>query len=113
MTLTKIVNGEPVEMSAEEEASIRAEWASSAGPQVPRQVTRKQARKTLALAGLLSQVQPAIDAVADPQTRMLAQIDWDDSATFERDNPTLLMLAETLGLSNSQVDALFIQAAQL
>jgi hypothetical protein len=36
MTLKKIVNGEEVEMSPEEEAEIRAEWAANAAPVVPR-----------------------------------------------------------------------------
>lgn len=95
------------------------QWVAGGGvPQpysieVPQQVTRKQARKALAMAGLLNLVQPAIDAIADPQARQLAQIDWDDSTTFERDNTTLLQLAQALSLSAEQVDQLFISAARL
>jgi hypothetical protein len=38
-------------------------------PAVPASVTRRQAKQALALAGLLDQVQPAIDAIEDPVTR--------------------------------------------
>jgi len=79
---------------------------------VPQSVTRAQARKALAIQGLFSSVQPAIDSIEDPLQRQLAQIDWDDSLTYERNNATLAMLAEGLGLSEQQLDELFILAAQ-
>lgn len=78
---------------------------------VPESVTRRQARQALLLAGLLDSVQPAIDAIPDPIERGLVQIDWDDSQEFERHRPTLLMLASALGLTEEQVDTLFIAAA--
>lgn len=82
-------------------------------PGIPQEVTRRQARQALLLAGLLSQVQPAIDAIADPTQRGLMQIEWEDSQTFQRSRPALISLATTLGLSGAQLDALFIKAATL
>ena len=84
-------------------------WPPSA-PQVPAKVTRRQVRQALLLAGLLDKVQPAIDAIPDPQQRQLAQIEWDDSQDFERHRPLLIQLGYALGLDDAGLDAIFIQA---
>jgi hypothetical protein len=80
---------------------------------VPAKVTRRQARQALLLAGLLGNVQPAIDAIEDTTLRQLAQIEWDDSQEFERHRPLLIQLAGALGLDGEALDGLFIQAAGL
>ena len=80
---------------------------------VPESVTRRQAKQALLLNGLLDSVQPAIDAIQDATQRALIQIEWDDSQVFERRRPALVALGSALGLSSAQLDALFIQAAQL
>ena len=80
---------------------------------VPASVTRRQAKQALLLNGLLANVQPAIDAIPDATQRAMIQIEWDDSQVFERDRPALIALGSALGLSAAQLDALFIQAAQL
>lgn len=93
-----------------------ADWVASyvppepEPPSVPQVVTRRQARRALALGGLLDLVQPAIDAIPDPTQRALAQIDWDDATDFRRDDATLLLLAAALGLTEGQLDDLFILA---
>ena len=80
---------------------------------VPPRVSRRQARRALAIAGLLDLVQPAIDAIADPLERQMAQIDWDDSQEFERTWPLLLSIGQTLGLTEQDKDELFIQAGAM
>ena len=80
---------------------------------VPQTVTRRQARQALLLAGLLDNVQPAIDSIEEPVQRSMAQIEWDDSQQFERKRPLLIALAAALGLGEEALDNLFIQAAQL
>ena len=65
------------------------------------------------MEGLLSSVQPAIDAIADPLQRQLAQIEWDDSQDFERDRPLLIQLGHAIGLTDAGIDALFIRAGGL
>lgn len=80
---------------------------------VPQKVTRRQAKQALLLAGLLDQVQPAIDAIADPNERAFAQIFWDDSLDFERQNLVLIQLGTALGLSSTELDDLFVKASQL
>lgn len=112
MTLHKIVNGERVEMSPTEEAQFEASRAPGPAP-IPAKVTRRQARQALLLAGKLSAVQPAIDAIADPTQRALVQIEWEDSLEFERNRPSLIALATAIGLDATGIDALFVQAAAL
>lgn len=85
----------------------------SAPPAVPCAVARRQARQALLLAGLLDQVQPAIDAIPDATQRAMVQIEWDDSLHFERSSPALLALAAALGITSSGLDDLFISAAAL
>lgn len=82
-------------------------------PAIPQSVTRRQAKQALLLAGILGNVQPAIDAIPDATQRALVQIEWDDSQTFERDRPALLSLAGALGLDDAALDALFVTAAGL
>ena len=83
------------------------------GQMVPQIVSRRQALKALVLAGLLDQVQPAIDAIQDPVQRQLAQIDWDTVQEFERGWPLLVQIGQGLGLGDADMDALFIQAGTL
>lgn len=80
---------------------------------VPQVVTRRQARQALLLAGRLQDVQPAIDAIADPVQRGMVQIEWDDSQEFQRTRPTLIALATAIGMTTQDLDNLFTQAAQL
>ena len=91
----------------------RWEVVTRGAPVVPATVTRRQARQALLLAGLLNQVPAAIAAIPDPVLRDMAQIEWDDSQTFERHRPLLIQLASALGLNSAALDNLFIQAAQL
>lgn len=80
---------------------------------VPASVTRRQARQALLLAGLLDSVQPAIEALADPVLRGMAQIEWDDSQAFERHRPLLVSLGHAIGLDDAGLDDLFTTAAGL
>lgn len=79
---------------------------------VPKVVTMRQARLALLAAGLLPQVEAAINALPDPP-RTAARIEWDYSNEVHRDKPFVQMLGTALGLTGEQLDALFIEAAQL
>lgn len=80
---------------------------------VPTEVTRRQARQAIYLAGLLPNIQSAIDAIPDATQRNMIQIEWDDSLNFERNRPSLIALATALGLSSQDLDNLFITAVSL
>jgi len=80
---------------------------------IPESVTRAQAKLALLHAGLLSSVQPAIDSIPDATARTAAQIDWDDRLTFERSNGSLVTMAAMMGMTDTQIDDLFIAAFKL
>lgn len=87
------------------------DWQQSYNPGeavIPAEVSRFQARAALHIAGLLPSVEAAL-AAADP----LAQIAWADAQVFRRDSPTINALAAAIGMTEAQIDALFIQAAQI
>jgi hypothetical protein len=81
-------------------------------PAVPAEVTMRQARLALAAAGKLAAVDAAISSLSEPQ-KSAAQIEWEYSAAVRRTQPLVLALAPAIGLSDEQLDALFIQAAAL
>jgi len=77
-------------------------------PVVPTVVSMRQARLALHGAGLLDDVEVAV-AGADKAVR----IEWEFATELRRDWPTLVALAAGQGLTDAQVDNLFIQASQL
>lgn len=79
---------------------------------VPAVVTMRQARLALHAAGLLAQVDAAIDSMPEPP-RTEARIEWDYSSTVERNKPFVAMIGQALGLDDQQMDDLFITAAAL
>lgn len=81
--------------------------------EVPKSVTRRQARQALQMQGLLANIQPLIDAIPDAGLRAIAQIYWDDAQDFERSNQWVITLGAGLGLSPTQIDNLFITASRL
>lgn len=75
---------------------------------LPKQVSPRQIRQALTAAGLRSQVESAV-AAANQDTK-----DWWEFATsFERDHPMVTSMATTLGMTEQQIDNLFIEAAKL
>lgn len=81
-------------------------------PRPPGKVTMRQARQALLAAGMLSQVDAAIDALEEPQ-RSVARIEWDYSQEVERNRELVQLLGPALGLSDDQLDELFREAATL
>jgi hypothetical protein len=79
---------------------------------VPKTVTMRQARLALLGAGLLNSVNTAINGLTSPQ-KEAAQIEWEYSQEVHRDKELVGMLAPILGLSDAQIDALFIAAVAL
>lgn len=79
---------------------------------VPRSVTMRQARLALYEHGLLSSVQPAINALPEP-AKSKSQIEWDYSNGLERQNPFVATIGTALGLDDSALDALFVEASRL
>lgn len=77
-------------------------------------LTRRQFRLALAMNGYdLPQVEALIDQIPDPMQRQIALIEWQDATTFERLNPSLLAMADLMGLGAEQVNMLWNQALTL
>lgn len=81
-------------------------------PPVPEEVTRRQAKLALSRAGILPLADAAI-AGMQGQAGEEARIDWADAGVFRRDNPLILGIGSTLGLTEAEVDDLFRAAARI
>lgn len=81
-------------------------------PEIPGEVTMRQARLALHAAGKLNAVNAAITALPDPP-KTAALIEWEYSSTVRRDSQFVAMLGPALGLDASELDALFIAASKL
>ena len=81
-------------------------------PPVPAEVTMRQARLALLGAGLLSQVGAAIASLPEPD-KSAAQIDWEYAAVVQRSSGLVPAMGAALGMTEAQIDALFVTAADL
>ncbi len=79
---------------------------------VPAYVTMRQARLALLTMGKLGDVAAAIESLPSPQ-KEAAQIEWEYSSAIFRDKPLVQTLGPLLGLSETELDDLFILAATL
>lgn len=69
-----------------------------------------QAREAIRRAGLLPQVEALI---ADPATDPLTKSAWEYALSFKRQSPTILAVAQALGWTDEQLDALFKDAREI
>lgn len=79
---------------------------------IPQSVTMRQARLALLGAGLLTQVESAIASLPSPQ-KEAAAIEWEYAQEVQRHHGLVPAMASALGMTEAQIDALFIQAAAL
>lgn len=101
----------PDDISVAKRPSALHVWADGweEGPEpVPFEVTRAQGKLALLNAGLLANAQAAATTAGQA-----AEIAFNDALTYERTSPTLNALATALGLSNGDLDSLFIAASKL
>ncbi|WP_139298710.1 phage tail fiber protein [Vreelandella aquamarina] len=101
----------PAPLTPEEQEQQRIEqlerWRASAA------ITPRQARLVLAKHGLLAGVTDAIAAIEDEQQRQVAEIEWEYATTIERAAQWVNNLYASLGLSESELDILFKEAASI
>jgi hypothetical protein len=81
-------------------------------PPVPEVVSMRQARIALLAAGHLAAVTAAIAAMPGIEGDV-ARIEWEYAQDVRRDSPLIGALAPVLGLSQEQLDGLFVQASKL
>lgn len=109
MTLYKATPNGNEPLTPQEEAEVLATWArTEAESRVPKQVTMRQARVALSRAGLLASVNAAV-AAADDETK----ITWEFAQEVKRHSPYIAAIGGLLGLTDQEIDELFITAAGL
>jgi hypothetical protein len=106
------IDGEQVERDATPEEAADIDARKNAPPDIPQVVTMRQARRALLATGMLAQIPNAIAALPSPQKEQ-AEIDWEYSQDVHRNWPLVKQLAPSLGLTEGQIDQLFIIAATL
>lgn len=97
---------------------IEADWLTMrddemrARSKVPQAVTMRQARIALLDAGLLEAVQTSVATMPGAEGER-ARIDWEYALEVRRDWPLIGYMAGDLGLTDGQVDALFVAASAI
>lgn len=106
---------EAVELFAtqeERDAAIAADTEAKRIASVPQSVTMRQARLALHAAGLLAGVDAAIASMQEP-AKTAAAIEWEYASEVERNAGLVPAMAAALGMSEADIDDLFITAATL
>lgn len=76
---------------------------------VPASVSRLAGKLALREKGLLDQV----EAYVQNSTDAVLKLAWSDALTFERNSPFVAALVQQLGLTDAQLDELFILAGSI
>lgn len=80
---------------------------------VPQQITRAQGKAALIMQGLWGAALDYVAAIQDQTQRALANVALHDTLTWERSSPFLNAAAAGLGMTDEQLDTLFIQASEI
>ena len=97
---------------------IEADWLTMRDDEMrarigaPQTVTMRQARIALLDAGLLEAVQASVATMPGTEGER-ARIDWEYAPEVRRDWPLISYMAGDLGLTDEQVDGLFVAAAAI
>ena len=78
----------------------------------PQEVQLWRARTVLKLLGMEQVIEIALNSLEEP-TKTGALYIWQFGTTVERNSQTVLLLQTVLGLTDSQVDDIFIQAENI
>ena len=79
---------------------------------VPQEVQLWRARVVLKLLGMEQVIEIALNSLEEP-TKTGALYIWQFGTTVERNSQTVLLLQTVLGLTDAQVDDIFIQAENI
>lgn len=92
-------------------AQADGSWVVPPAP-VPASVTMRQARQAMLYAGILAQVDALIAAMPGEEGES-ARIDWAYAHDVKRDWPLIGALGPQLGLTERQIDDLFVYAGSI
>ena len=76
-------------------------------------LTRRQFKLTLLQNNLLDGIDAAIASIADATQKAIIQIEYQESTTFERNSPSVVAMLGILGLSDVQVNEMWLQGMSL
>ena len=79
---------------------------------IPKSITARQAKLALLQIGKLADVTAAIANLQSPMKEQV-EIEWEYAADIYRNNGFIDTLGAALGLSDAQLDDLFLQASKL
>jgi hypothetical protein len=104
-------DGTPLPSEEEIRVALVAEELFRTRARVP-VISARQLRLWLHGAGLLEQIPSLIAALPEPQ-RTTAHIEWEFSTDFQREHPLVLQLGSALGMTSTDMDLAWQQAAGL
>ena len=58
-------------------------------------------------------IEAALEAITDPQTKIVAKLSWKEGNEISRQSALIISMAGGLGLSDEDLDGMFIAAAAL
>lgn len=82
-------------------------------PYVPQTVSRAQAMYVMTTQGIWDQAVAFVEAIEDPMEKSLAKIALYETQEYSRDSPFLALASDSLGLTEEDLDNLFIAAEQV
>lgn len=116
MPETKLVNGEIVDLTPGAEAEkVAKETASLAAMTDPNNfpLKRYQLHAVIAINGLTSAVDAAVSAIPDVNAREVARAKLAHADTYFRSDALFAVLGPAVGLTDAQIDAMWLQAKDL
>lgn len=81
--------------------------------QVPHQVSRAQGKAALIQAGLWQGVLDYVASIEDATQKAIAEVALNDTTYWQRTSPFLNAAATALGLTQEQLDDLFVTASEI
>jgi PAS domain-containing protein len=87
-------------------------FAKTAEPEVPEEVTMRQAKIVLSRAGRFAQANAALESMSGQQGEE-ARIEWQYATVLRRDHPLVIGIGQALGMDDTTIDTLFREAAKV
>lgn len=106
---TQHLSGKVLQILPDETAAYVWTVVENPPPVVPQQIQMWQARAILLRAGLLGAVDQAVKAATNPEI----EIAWEYAPNVVRNSAFVSAMADTLGLTDEQIDNLFIEGAKI
>jgi hypothetical protein len=91
------------------EGASEVEIVEATKPIIPQEVQLWRVRTILKLSGLESNIETALNGLDEPMKTGALYV-WNYGTTIERQSATVQLLQYVLGLTDTQVDDIFIQA---